>query len=240
MRKELRAFEQDKRDWELTKEREREAYRAEAVKQAAREAAEAQAVEIRRKEDQFALQLKEKDVEREGLEKKVAELSLRLKQGSQQSQGEALEATLEEMLAREFPHDDIEPVPKGITGADVVQRVKTEAGIVCGTILWEAKRTKHWTAGWLPKLRDDQRALKAELAAIVSTVLPKDAKPVSLIDGVWVADYACVGGLAHAFAPEPARSGQGKAGAGRQEREDRHAVTPTSRAPSSRIGSKVC
>ena len=173
-RKELESFEQDKRDWELTKAREREALRAEAVRAAEKAAAEAQAEELRRKDEEFArqlqqkdeereLQLKQRDVEREGLQRQIEELTRKVKQGSQQSQGEALEVTLEELLQREFPGDAIEPVPKGITGADVVQRVRTESGVDCGTILWEAKRTKHWTAAWLPKLRDDQRVALLEL-----------------------------------------------------------------------------
>jgi hypothetical protein len=210
LRNRMQAFEQEQQDWELTKARERDAMRAEAVREAAHQAAEAQALELKRKEEQYVLllqqkdaerdlELKQKDIERDGLKKQVEDLSRRLKQGSQQSQGEALEASLEEMLQREFPHDSIEPVPKGITGADVIQRVRTDTGIECGTILWEAKRTKHWTAGWLPKLRDDQRALKAELAALVSTVLPKDAKPVGLLDNVWVSDFACAAGLGRAL-----------------------------------------
>ena len=66
-------------------------------------------------------------------------------------------------------------------------------------ILWESKRTKNWTDSWLPKLRDDQRAMKAELAALVSVALPEGAQPVSQIDGVWVSDYACATGLARAL-----------------------------------------
>ena len=32
-------------------------------------------------------------------------------------------------------------------------------GQYCGSIVWESKRTKNWSDGWLPKLRDDQVAL---------------------------------------------------------------------------------
>jgi len=53
-------------------------------------------------------------------------------------------------------------------------------------MLWESKRTKNWSDGWLPKLRDDQRAAKAEIAIIVTQTLPKDVDSFSLIDGVWV------------------------------------------------------
>jgi hypothetical protein len=69
----------------------------------------------------------------------------------------------------------------------VLQRVVGPAGLLRGTILWESKRTKNWSDGWLPKLRDDQRAAKAEVAVIVSFALPKDVETFELIDGVWVA-----------------------------------------------------
>ena len=58
----------------------------------------------------------------------------------------------------------------------------------CGTILWECKRTKNWSDGWLPKLREDQRTAKAEIAVIVSQALPKDVETFGFVDGVWIAD----------------------------------------------------
>jgi hypothetical protein len=59
-------------------------------------------------------------------------------------------------------------------------------GAGCGTILWETKRTKNWSDGWLAKLREDQRQAKAEVAVIVSAVLPKDVETFDQIDSVWV------------------------------------------------------
>lgn len=40
----------------------------------------------------------------------------------------------------------------------------------------------------LAKLRDDQRAAKAEIALIVSSALPKEVESFDLIDNVWVAE----------------------------------------------------
>jgi hypothetical protein len=79
-------------------------------------------------------------------------------------------------------------VPKGEFGGDVLHRVAGPNNQICGTILWESKRTKNWSDGWLPKLREDQRAAKAEIAVIISQALPKDVETFGLIDGVWVAD----------------------------------------------------
>ena len=102
-------------------------------------------------------------------------------QGSQQLQGEAQELELESLLRTKFMRDTIDPVPKGEFGGDVLHRVIGPLGQHCGTILWESKRTKNWSDGWLPKLRDDQRAAKAEIALLVSQVLPKGVEALSLI-----------------------------------------------------------
>ena len=117
-----------------------------------------------------------------------AELTRKLEQGSQQTQGEVQEMALEEMLKAEFIYDDILPVPKGVNGADVIQIVKNQSGIECGKIIWESKKTKAWTEGWIQKLKDDQRTVKADLAVIVTSVLPNGADAISDRDGVWVCD----------------------------------------------------
>jgi Uncharacterized protein conserved in bacteria (DUF2130) len=44
----------------------------------------------------------------------------KLEHGSQQAQGEVLEIQLEELLRGAFPLDQIEAVPKGMNGADIV------------------------------------------------------------------------------------------------------------------------
>src|SRR5207244_5236017 len=102
-------------------------------------------------------------------------------------EGEVQELQLEEMLVAKFPGDTVQPVAKGEFGGDVLHRVMGPLGQPCGTILWESKRTKNWSDGWLPKLREDQRAAKAEIAVIVSQVLPKDVETFGLVDQVWVA-----------------------------------------------------
>jgi hypothetical protein len=52
-----------------------------------------------------------------------------------------LELELEELLQDAFPFDHIEPVPKGMNGADLIHRVHSKNG----TIVWESKRTKAWS-----------------------------------------------------------------------------------------------
>ncbi|MFY9759476.1 MAG: DUF2130 domain-containing protein, partial [Xanthobacteraceae bacterium] len=142
-------------------------------------------------EEGLKLKVLEKEEQITSMQRQIEELRRRAEQGSQQLQGEAQEADLESMLRVKFPRDIIQPVPKGEFGGDVLQRVIGPLDQPCGTILWETKRTKSWSDGWLPKLRDDQRAAKADLALLVSQVVPKSVVAFDLIDGVWIAEYRC-------------------------------------------------
>jgi hypothetical protein len=137
------------------------------------------------------LRVLEKEEQISSMQRQIEELKRKAEQGSQQLQGEAQEIELESLLRAKFPQDLIEPVPKGEFGGDVLQRVIGPMGHQCGAILWESKRTKNWSDTWLPKLRDDQRAAKAELAMIVSQVLPRGVAAFDFVDGVWVSDFRC-------------------------------------------------
>jgi len=137
-------------------------------------------------EDELNLKVKEKEQTIAAMQKQIEELKRKSEQGSQQLQGEVQELELENLLRAKFPFDVIEPVPKGEYGGDVVQRVIGAGGQPCGTILWEAKRTKNWSDGWLTKLREDQRTAKAEIAVLVSQVLPKGVETFEMVEGVWV------------------------------------------------------
>ena len=141
----------------------------------------------------------EKDKKIAEMLQQIEDLKRKAEQGSQQSQGEVLEIELENLLRATFRSDDIQPVPKGIKGADVIQKVYTKLGNFCGTILWESKQTKSWSDTWLQKLKDDQREVKANLAVIVSIALPKNIKTIGLMEGVWITDFSTVVGLATAL-----------------------------------------
>lgn len=155
--------------------------------------------EKRKSDEENKLKILEKDKKISDAMKLVEEYKRKLEQGSQQTQGEVLEEELKKILGEEFPYDEISDVPKGIRGADLVQTVKNNTGKDCGTILWESKRTKAWTEGWISKLKQDQREIKAELAIIVTQVLPAGIKGFGLKDGIWIVDYKTVIGAAIAL-----------------------------------------
>lgn len=184
LRKSKREVEEQKAELELTVAR-----TLDAEREKIREAAKKEAV------DERALKDAEKEKLIGDLRKQIDELKRKSEQGSQQLQGEVLELGLEALLARLFPLDSITPVPKGVHGGDVVQEVRDSTGTNCGTILWESKRTKNWSDTWLPKLRDDQRAAKAQVAVLVSIELPADIDNFGAVEGVWVSGWPFVAGL---------------------------------------------
>lgn len=144
----------------------------------------------KRLREEYYFKLKEKDKVIEDQNKALEEARRKGSLGSQQLQGEVVEQDLEENLSKEFPNDQIEPVEKGIKGADVRQIVRSPRGIVCGIILWEAKRAKTWSDSWTAKLKNDLRAEKANIPVIVTSVFPKDIQTdIGQKDGVIVVNF---------------------------------------------------
>lgn len=135
------------------------------------------------------------------LKNQLNEAKRRLEQSSQQAQGEVIELEIERVLSTIFRDDEIEPIGKGKLGADIIHRVRSPSGQHCGTIVWESKNTKNWSQTWLSKLRTDQRRVKAEIAVIVSSVLPKDVRGGfgQHSGGAWITDFPSVTGLAAAL-----------------------------------------
>jgi len=139
----------------------------------------------READEKAGLKLAEQAQVMEGMKRQIEALKQKSEQGSMQTQGEAAEIVLEDTLGAAFPIDGFVPVAKGVSGADVRQDVNGPNG-VAGSILWESKRTKNWTAGWLAKLRDDQRASGCEVAVITSHALPEGVDSFGMVDGIWV------------------------------------------------------
>ena len=173
--KQKRLLADDRRELELNIERQVEAGLEEAYDRAKTKADNAAEGRISQKDEV----IRSMSMEVENLRRKA-------EQASQQTQGEAQEIKIEEILKAAFPFDEISPVPKGEFGGDILQRVVTPGGRVAGTILWEVKHTKAWMDSWLPKLRADQQVAKAHTAALVTTTMPKGLNQFDMIEGVWV------------------------------------------------------
>ncbi len=173
--KKQRELDDARRELELTVEKRVQEGLTEVRTQAKKEAEDEQKLKVMEKEQTIA-----------AMQKQIEDLKRRAEQGSQQLQGEVQELEIENLLRSKFPFDSIEPVPKGEFGGDVLHRVVGAGGQSGGTILWEFKRTKNWSDGWLAKLRDDQRTAKAEIAVIVSQALPKGVETFEQVEGIWV------------------------------------------------------
>lgn len=115
--KQKRELDDAKRELDLTVEK-RIAEGLTATRQQARKEAE----------DELKLKVSEKEQTITSMQKQIEELKRRAEQGSQQLQGEVQELELETLLRARFPHDNIEPVPKGEFGGDALQRVHNPLG----------------------------------------------------------------------------------------------------------------
>ena len=122
--------------------------------------------------------------------KKLAEeMKRKAEQGSMQLQGEVQELALEELLARAYPFDKIDEVPKGIRGADSIQTVINASQQKCGSIVYESKRTKNFANDWIDKLKQDQIMCRADIAVIVTETYPSDMDRFGEKNGVWICSF---------------------------------------------------
>ncbi|KKU13814.1 MAG: hypothetical protein UX21_C0035G0004 [Microgenomates group bacterium GW2011_GWC2_45_8] len=176
LRAEKRSIEEAREKFELDKTRqldqERSKIRAEAEKNIL---------------DKEKYKIDEYEKKLHDMQKAVEEAQRKGSQSSQQLQGEVQELDLEHTLRELYPYDEITEVKKGENGADIRQTVRTEKGTVCGKILWESKRTKAWSDGWIAKLKEDMRRDSAQLSALVTQIMPPHIPhDIGNINGVWV------------------------------------------------------
>jgi|TARA_B110000902_G_scaffold167914_1_gene191504 hypothetical protein len=135
--------------------------------------------------------LREKEFQKklEDQKKLIDEMKRKAEQGSMQMQGEIQELALENLLATSYPFDDITEVGKGIRGADCIQTVRNRLQQVCGSIVYESKRTKAFAGDWIDKLKQDQITAKADIAVIVTETMPSDMERFGEKDGVWICGF---------------------------------------------------
>src|SRR5437764_13406140 len=118
----------------------------------------------------------EKNKQLDDMRRQIEDLKRKAEQGSQKLQGDIQELELEKALRDRFPRDEIESVKSGVRGADILQKVISDSGQLCGTILWESKRVRNWSDKWIDKLIDDKQAARADVAVIVTDALPEHVR----------------------------------------------------------------
>jgi hypothetical protein len=167
-----------------------------------RKAAQDQVIEEHRLKDA------DKNKQLEDMRRQIEELKRRSEQGSQKLQCDVQEIELEKALRERFPRDQIELVRSGIRGADVLQRVMSDSGHLCGTILWESKRVRRWSDKWIDKLIGDKQAAKADVAVIVTDALPEHVQHMGGVRGVLITTFPLAACLAETLRVNIALLGQ--------------------------------
>jgi hypothetical protein len=138
----------------------------------------------------------DKNKQLEDMRRQIEDLKRKSEQGSQKLQGDVQEIELEKALRERFPRDQIESVKSGARGADVLQKVTSDSGHFCGTILWESKRVRNWSNKWIDKLIEDKQAAKADVAVIVTDALPEHVQHMGGIRGVLITTFPLAACLA--------------------------------------------
>lgn len=173
LRKEKRKLEEDRKKFELDSQRKLDEKRGEIYEEAEKKVTA-----------EHELKDKEKIREMEGLKRQIAELKRKSEQGSQKTQGDVLELSIEQVLKESFSDDRIERVSSGVRGADILQEVCLKTGKLCGTILFECKNTRKWSDSWISKLKKDLRERKADIGVIVTTTLPEGIENFNCYEGI--------------------------------------------------------
>ena len=152
---------------------------------------------ISARETEYQLRKKEMEKQLENQKKMVDQMKRKAEQGSMQMQGEVQELLIEDLLRNSFPFDQVAEVGKGAKGADCIQVVRNQFGQECGKIIYESKRTQHFSADWIEKLKADMRATGADIAVIVTQSMPRDMEQFGEKEGVWICSFSEVRALAH-------------------------------------------
>lgn len=139
--------------------------------------------------EQYKLKSLEYEKKLSDMQKLLDDAQRKASATSERFKGEILELNLESELKKYFPNDEIQEVPKGILGADVIQIVRDVNGRICGKIIWESKRTKAFSQEWITKLKDDVIRADGNFAILISQTLPVDIKSFDFRDGVWITDF---------------------------------------------------
>jgi hypothetical protein len=107
-----------------------------------------------------------------------------------QTQGEVQERAIENYLESTFPRDIVEEVSKGKRGADCVHIVMDHYDRSCGRILYESKRTKHFSYEWIAKIKEDIRQRQADIGVIVTEALPAGMTRFGELEGILICTFS--------------------------------------------------
>ncbi|ENX9668023.1 DUF2130 domain-containing protein [Campylobacter jejuni] len=119
-------------------------------------------LEFQKSTQEQDLKYKELETNFKSVAQKLEDAQRRIEQGSQQLQGEA---------------------------ADCLHIVKDNFGNICGSILYESKRTKEFNKEWLDKLKLDSIAAKSDIAVLITKTMPKDKEKTHFKEGILICTF---------------------------------------------------
>jgi len=140
-------------------------------------------------DEEHRLKTLERDKVIEDQKNKLLEMQRKLETGSSQLVGEVLELDIESRLCGMYPLDKVKEVLKGVAGADIKQTVMNKFSQECGLILIETKNTKEFAKKWIIKLRDDKLESNADVAILLTSVLPTGVKYFIIQEGIIICNY---------------------------------------------------
>ncbi len=134
-------------------------------------------------EEKFELALREREKKLQEMKKEIDSLQKKTTSLSPHLIGDVFQDKIEDLLKKNFPHDEITPIKRGAKGGDIVQKIHSTKL----SLLWEVKRTQNWSNGWIQKLKEDQLEGKHQLGIIVTHTMPPQVKDNFLFqDDIWV------------------------------------------------------
>jgi hypothetical protein len=121
--------------------------------------------------------------EKERLRRDVDDLRRKLENQSGEQLGAEAELDLLTELRRAFPSDKLDPVGRGVKGADIVHKVR-ENGKVVGQVIYESKNTSGWNKGFIVQAKKYQTQYETPHVIIVTRVLPPKQKGLCIVKGI--------------------------------------------------------
>lgn len=147
-------------------------------------------LEFQKSAEDQDLKYKELETNFKSVAQKLEDAQRKIEQGSQQLQGEVAELLIEEYIQNEYLSDEVKEVPKGVNGADCLHIVKDSFGNICGSILYESKRTKEFNKEWLDKLKIDSISTKSDIAVLITKTMPKDKEKTHFKEGILICTFS--------------------------------------------------
>jgi hypothetical protein len=172
----------------LDAERAKMARQLELTKQAADKQRKKEIEEVRRilqKDRENAILKKEAEFarERDALNKKIVEMSRRVKKGAEIGEGSELD--LFEELRGAFPEDQITRLTRGKSGGNLLHDIRYK-GKSAGKILIDSRPRAAWQHAYVTKLRQDQSEVGADHALLSTPIFPAGRRELFVDSGVIV------------------------------------------------------